>query len=113
MARSAPVSWSGSNGRAAMALLVIGPALGFGGEVVDRRRGVLLGLEVDQVGPAARQGRRQRLIDLVRACDGCGGEAEAARERGPIVIRNAGELGRNGPERVGAQPDIAERGVVE
>src|SRR5215813_8500737 len=94
-------------------LFVIGPGACAGVEIVDRGRAILVGFDVDERGGASGQRLFERARELRGLAHGEALRPERARKSRPVVIGNAGELRRQRAVLPRAQPDIAERRIVD
>src|SRR5262245_52144823 len=94
-------------------LFVIGPGACAGAEIVDRGRTILVGFDVDERGGVGGQRLLKRALELRGLAHGEALRPERARKSRPIVIGNAGELRRQRAVLARAQPDIAERAIVD
>src|SRR5215813_13277704 len=94
-------------------LFVIGPGARAGAEIVDPGHKILVGLDVDERGGGGGQRLFERARELRRLAHGEALRPERTRKSRPVVIGNAGELRRQRPVLARAQPDIAERGIVD
>src|SRR5262245_50474995 len=94
-------------------LFVVRPGPRPGVEVVARGRAVRGSLDVNERGGPGGQRVLQSVLELRRRAYGESLRSERAGELRPIVIGNAGQLRRQRAVLPSAQPDIAERAVVE